>query len=50
MPSQVTSKIVDVEEFTMNESLRIKHKEIGYLPLATEFRLVEVDLTELVSK
>lgn len=49
LPLEINSNILEIEEYSMTELLRKKYKPIGHLPLATEFKFIEIDLTHLVS-
>lgn len=49
LPLKITSTILEIEEYNMTEALRNKYKPIGHLPLAAEFKFIEIDLSNLVS-
>lgn len=49
LPLEITSNILEIEEYNMTEGLRQKYKPIAHLPVATEFKFIEVDLSNHVS-
>lgn len=49
LPLEINSSILEIEEYNMTEALRSKHKLLGHLSIAAEFKFVEVDMTKLVS-
>lgn len=49
LPLEISSNILEIEEYNMTENLRAKNKPIGHLPLSAEFKFIEVDMMKLVS-
>lgn len=49
LPLSITSNILEIEEYNMTESVRAKNKLLNHLPIASEFKFVELDLSNLVS-
>jgi hypothetical protein len=49
LPLEISSNILEIEEFNMTENQRFKNKPIGHLPLSAEFKFIEIDMMELVS-
>jgi len=49
LPLDVSSNILEIEEYNMTESLRSKNKPIGHLPVSAEFKFIEIDMLNLVS-
>jgi hypothetical protein len=49
LPLDITSKILEIEEFNMNDLNRRKYRAISHLPKAAEFKFIEVDLSSMVS-
>ena len=49
LPLEISSKILEIEELNMNEQNRKKYKPIGHLAKASEFKFIEIDLSNIVS-
>ena len=49
LPLKIASKILEIEEHKMTEVVRAKNKPINHLPIASEFKFIEIDLSNLVS-
>lgn len=49
LPLEINSSILEIEEYNMTETLRCKHKLLGHLSIAAEFKFVEIDMSKLVS-
>jgi hypothetical protein len=49
LPLKISSKVLEIEEYKMTEAIRSKYKPISHLPIASEFKFLEIDLSNLVS-
>ena len=49
LPLKISSKVLEIEEYKMTEAVRTKNKPISHLPIASEFKFLEIDLSDLVS-
>jgi hypothetical protein len=48
-PTSLAAPIVGVEELTQSESTRKRYRHLSHLPLRTQFRLMELDLTSILA-
>jgi hypothetical protein len=48
-PTSLAAPIVGVEELTQSESTRKRYRHLSHLPLRTQFRLVELDLSSVLA-
>ena len=48
-PEEITGRIVVCESFFMSEDNRKRFKYLSHLPLHTEFKIIELDLTPQLS-
>ena len=49
LPLSIEDKILEIEEFNMSEMLRKKNRILSHLAIATEFKFIEIDMSNLVS-
>ena len=49
LPHKISSNILEIEEYNMSDSLRRRFYPISHLPLSSEFKFIEIDMSNLVS-